>query len=258
MPFTVSHVAAALPLRRLNLVWSAFVVGSMAPDFPYIVGNIAYRSLGHQFPGVIVFTLPASIFALWLFHAALKRPAVTLLPSGMQQRLRGQLGDFKFGGPARFMAILFAIALGIATHLVWDAFTHAHSWPWWHWAWLQRRVKIPVLGQMPTYMALQYASTILGLVALGIWVLLWYRNTPPKPALGEAKAGSGPRIALIMIAVAIAVALVRAWLAIGVPKTLDATDAFMLTFGVTSIAIVFWEVLIYCVMISSHQTWTIS
>ena len=51
MPFTVSHVAAALPLRRLNLVWSAFVVGSMAPDFPYIVGTTDYRSLGHQFPG---------------------------------------------------------------------------------------------------------------------------------------------------------------------------------------------------------------
>ena len=129
MPFTVSHVAAALPLRRLNLVWSAFVVGSMAPDFPYIVGTTEYRSLGHQFPGVIEFTLPASLFALWLFHAAIKRPAATLLPGGMQQRLHAELGDFKFGGPARFMAILFSMALGIATHVVWDAFTHPFSWP---------------------------------------------------------------------------------------------------------------------------------
>ena len=156
-----------------------------------------------------------------------------------------------------FMAILFAIALGIATHLVWDALP-TNILAMVALAVAATQVKIPVLGHVPTYMALQYASTILGLVALGIWVLLWYRNTPPKPALGKAKAGSGPRIALIMIAVAIAVALVRAWLAIGVPKTLDATDAFMLTFGVTSIAIAFWEVLIYCVMISSHQTWTIS
>ena len=73
---------------------------------------------------MIEFTLPASLFALWVFHAAIKRPVVTLLPSGMQQRLRGQLGDFNFGGPARFMAILFSLVLGIATHVVWDAFTH--------------------------------------------------------------------------------------------------------------------------------------
>ena len=75
MPFTLSHVAAVLPFRRLNLVWSAFVVGSMAPDFPYIVGSTDYRGLGHEFPGVIEFTLPASILALWLFHVAIKRPA---------------------------------------------------------------------------------------------------------------------------------------------------------------------------------------
>src|SRR5579862_3010542 len=105
MPFTVSHVAAALPFRRLNLVWSAFVVGSMAPDFPYIVGNTDYRSLGHAFPGVLEFTLPVSILALWVFHVAIKRPASTLLPRGVQQRLQDQLGAFKFGGPARFLAI---------------------------------------------------------------------------------------------------------------------------------------------------------
>ena len=255
MPFTVSHVAAALPLRRLNLVWSAVVVGSMAPDVPYIVGTPHYRSLGHQFPGVIEFTLPASLFALWLFHAAIKRPVVTLLPSGMQQRLRGQLGPFEFGGPARFIAILFSLALGITTHVVWDAFTHPFVWPWWSWVWLQRWVRVPLLGPMPRYMTLQYASTVIGLVALGIWVLLWYRKTAPQPVVGAAKAKSGPWIALTMIAVATVAALVRAWLVIGTPKNQHSADVFLLVFGVTGIALVFWEVLIYCLMISSHQTW---
>lgn len=258
MPFTVSHVAAVLPLRKLNLVWSALVVGSMAPDLPYIVGTTNYRSLGHQFPGIIEFTIPASIFALWLFHAAIKRPAVTLLPIGMQQRLRGQLGEFKFGGPARFVTILFSLALGIATHVVWDAFTHPFAWPEWRWLWLQRWVKIPLLGPMPMYMALQYASTVIGLVALGTWVLLWYRHTAPQPVVSAAKAQSGPWIALTMVAVAIVAGFLRAWLVIGVPKDQHTADVFLLVFGVTGIALVFWEVLIYCVMISSHQTWTIS
>ena len=107
-------------------------------------------------------------------------------------------------------------------------------------------------------MALQYASTVIGLVALGIWLLLWYRNTPPKAVAGAAKARSGPWIALTMVAMAIAAGFLRAWLVEGMPKSLHMADPFLLVFGVTSIALVFWEVLIYCVMISSHQTWTIS
>jgi hypothetical protein len=108
------------------------------------------------------------------------------------------------------------------------------------------------------YMVLQYASTVIGLVALGIWVLFWYRNTAPVPAAGAATAKSGPLIALTMVAAATVAALIRAWLAIGMPKSLDMADSFLLVFGVTGIALVFWEVLIYCVLISSHQTWTIS
>lgn len=258
MPFTLSHAAAALPLRRLNLVWSAFLIGSMAPDFPYIIGNTDYRSLGHAFPGVIEFTLPVSILALWVFHVAIKRPGSTLLPRGVRQRLQGQLGAFKFGGPARFLAILFSIVLGIATHLAWDTFTHPLNWLWWRWAWMQKAVKFPVIGQVPMYETLQYGSSLIGLAALGIWVLLWYRKTAPTPLAGTANGDSGPLIALTMIAVATVVGFVRAGLVIGAPKNLDMADTFMLVFGVTGIALVFWQVLIYCIMISSHQTWTLS
>src|SRR5271169_207911 len=117
MPLTVAHAAAALPLRRLNLVWSAFLVGSIAPDFPYVVGSIKYRPLGHDFPGVVLFTLPMSFVVLWFFHVAIKRPVAGLLPIAVQQRLDRQLGEFKFGCIARFSSIVFSIILGIATHL---------------------------------------------------------------------------------------------------------------------------------------------
>jgi Domain of unknown function (DUF4184) len=258
MPFTVSHAAAALPLRRLNLVWSAFVVGSMAPDFPYVVGTTDYRALGHQFPGVIEFTLPAAIFALWVFHVAIKRPAVKLLPIGIQQRLHDHLGDFQFGGPGRFVAILFSLVLGITTHLVWDAFTHPFTWPWRRWILLQTEVKVPLVGPMPTYRTLQYASTAIGLAALAIWVLLWYRNTEPALSVRGASPKSGSKLAITMVAIGAVAGLIRAWLVIGLPKNMETADIFLLVFGVTSIALVFWQVLIYCLMILSHQTWTIS
>ena len=82
MPFTVSHAAAVLPFRKLNLVWSAFIIGSMAPDFPYIIGKVDYRGFGHHFPAVVWFTIPAAFFALWMFHNVIKRPIVGMMPVG--------------------------------------------------------------------------------------------------------------------------------------------------------------------------------
>ena len=178
MPFTVSHAAAVLPFRRLNLVWSAFIVGSMAPDFLYIVGSTEFRQIGHRFPGVLWFTLPASLFALWFFHAVVKRPIIGLLPAGMQQRLRDQMGPFHFGGAARFGAILFSIAFGIATHVFWDSLTHPFTWIWWHVPWLEQWVPLPLFGVTPMFEILQYISTFVGLLALLLWCIAWYRRTP--------------------------------------------------------------------------------
>ena len=252
MPFTVAHAAAALPLRKLNLVWSAFLVGSMAPDFPYVIGTIKYRSLGHEFPGVLLFTLPASFVVLWLFHIAIKRPVAGLLPIGVQERLSGQLGEFKFGGMARFPAIAFSIILGIATHLVWDSFTHPNTWPGRHWAWLHSWIDLPVAGWTPLSMILQYGSTLIGLFALGVWVLLWYGNTAPDTDMASrSQIRSRVWLAILMFAIAVAAGLLRAWLLTRmVPRNIHHWDWFLLQFGVTAIAVAFWELLFYCLILT--------
>ena len=93
MPFTVSHAAAVLPFRKLNLVWSAFIVGSMAPDFPYIVGNADYRSTWATASRACwTSRFPPLLVALWLFHNVIKRPVVGLLPVRLPARLRGRAG----------------------------------------------------------------------------------------------------------------------------------------------------------------------
>lgn len=255
MPFTVAHAAAALPFRKLNLVWSAFLVGSMAPDFPYVIGTTQYRALGHAYPGVLLFTLPASFAALWFYHFALKRPVAGLLPIGMQRRLNGELGEFNFGGFRRISAITFSIVLGIATHLLWDSITHAHTWLWLHIAWLRRWLDLPIAGWTPVFMVLQYASTVLGLFALVVWILLWYRDTG---SVTEATAlppmTSRVSLAVTIFAIAIAAGVLRAWLMIGMlPRTLYHFDWFMLNFAVTAIAVAFWELLFYCLVMTSCQ-----
>jgi uncharacterized protein DUF4184 len=255
MPFTVAHVAAALPFRRWNLVWSAFVIGSVAPDFPYVIGSVKYRALGHHFPGVVLFTLPISFVVLWFFHFAIKKPVAGLLPIGVQQRLNGQLDDFKFGGATRILAVAFSIVLGIATHLVWDSFTHTYTWPWHHLPVLQSWIDLPVVGLAPTYMVLQYASTLLGLLALVIWVFLWYRTTEPDGEMAlQSPVRSRVSLAVIMFAIAVGMGLMRAWLLIGeMPRTIHNWDWFMLNFGVTAIAAGFWELIVYCLLATSRQ-----
>jgi len=260
MPFTVSHAAAVLPLRKLNLISSAFIVGSMAPDFPYIIGNTGYRGLGHQFPGLIEFTIPASLLALWLFHKVIKRPVVGLLPAAMQERLRGQTGDFKFGSASRFLAILASISLGILSHVLWDSFTHAYTWPWRQFAWLRGFVHVPfVHHRLQVFAALQYSSTIVGMLGLAIWVVLWYRRSAPAimvPSKSLPKSRFG--LAVAMFALAAIAGTVRAALLIGPPANMVGADRFLLVCGVTSLAAAFWQLLFYCVLVSSYQVWAIS
>jgi Domain of unknown function (DUF4184) len=254
MPFTVAHAAAALPFRKFNLAWSAFLVGSMAPDFPYVVGNIRYRALGHAFPGVLLFMLPASFAALWFYHRAIKRPIAGLLPIGMQQRLNDELGEFTFGGTRRFLAITFSIILAIATHLLWDSFTHSRTWPWLYFTRLQSWIDVPLVGWTPMIMILQYASTLPGILALAVWMLLWYRDTPPVTEAGSLPHQFRIALTVLMFAIALAAGLWRAWMLPGmIPGTIHHWDRFLLHFSVTTMAVAFWELLFYSLLTTSRE-----
>ena len=254
MPFTVAHAAAALPLRRFNLVWSAFLVGSMAPDFPYVIGSIRYRSLGHDFPGVVLFTLPASFAALWFYHWAIKKPMAGLLPIGMQQRLKTNWESSGSVAADECWQSRVSIILGIATHLVWDSFTHAHTWPWLHFPWLRYAIKVPLVGWMSTFMFLQYASTFVGSFALGVWILCGIARRP-----GSVLASLPPPQVARLAGCKHVCHSDRGRTAAGVAAhrrhapTINHWDWFMLNFSVTALAVAFWELLFYCLFMTLRQ-----
>ncbi len=258
MPFTVSHAAAVLPFRKLNLVWSAFIIGSMAPDFPYVIGNAYYRSIGHHFPGVVEFTLPTSLIVLWFFHNVIKQPVVGLLPVGFQQRLRGEMGEFHFGGLRRFLRILASVALGVLTHIVWDSFTHSGRFAYRHMPWLRGSTHVPFVGVMPIPAALQYSSSILGLVVLAVWVWFWYKRTPVPDSVARSRPNSRFALAVTMVVAAGMIGLLRALIVVGMPAFRSNANHFLLVFGVTSLALAFWQLLFYCVLVSTHQMWTLN
>jgi hypothetical protein len=184
---------------------------------------------------------------------------IGLLPAAVQQRVRSQAGDFKFGGASRFLAILGSISLGILSHVVWDSFTHPYTWPWRQFVWLRSFVHIPfVHHRLQVFAALQYISTIVGMLALAIWVALWYRRSDPVvrvPLKSPPRSRFG--LAVAMFAIAAIAGTVRAALLIGPPASVLGADHFLLVCGVTSLAAAFWQLLFYCVLVSSYQVWTL-
>ncbi|MFG3056498.1 DUF4184 family protein [Kitasatospora sp. NPDC048239] len=187
MPFTFSHPAAVLPLLRLAgergpLVASALVAGSMAPDVPFFAESLLPGAYGHgglthrwwAVPTVDV-AIAGALVAGW--HGLLRGPLVALLPerwAGPAEALTAPRGGG--GGAAWFAA---SAAVGAATHVGWDAFTH------------EGRLGVsllPVLEHkvagLPLYTALQYGSSALALAALAGYAGRVVRATEPvRPEL---------------------------------------------------------------------------
>lgn len=207
MPFTLSHAAASLPFRRFKPVWPALVIGTFAPDLQYFIQLSDEDRSGHHFPDVFFFTLPAALGALWLFERVVKAPAIELLPSGWQRRLQDKIAPLSFGGWRQLGRILFWIAIGTLTHLVWDQFTHSHTRMSALWPLLSEHLSVPLKHTSTVAGVLQDASTILGLLALCLWCAAWYRRTPPALKTRAPELPSLTKLCVISTMLLVAIAL---------------------------------------------------
>jgi hypothetical protein len=254
VPFTLAHAAAALPFRRWRLVPSALVIGTFAPDFEYLLRFSARGRFGHTLAGSFILTLPLALLVLWIFHALVKRPTVALLPEPIQRRLQDHLDEFRFGGAARFLLIIASILLGIATHLLWDSFTHSATWPYQHWSVLRQPFTLPIVGPIPLYKILQHGSTIAGMGILSAWLVRWYRTTQPSAQLRK-QLSSRRRAGVITVVTTVALvgAVVRAVSEAGVPTGHSAFNKFVVQAVVTAMALVWWQLVAYGFAVSERQ-----
>jgi hypothetical protein len=247
MPFTPSHVAAAFPFRRSRLVWSALIVGTMAPDFEYFLRLAPEGRHGHSLPGVFFLTLPLAIVTLWLFHKFVKVPFVELMPACLERRLIPYTMKFRFGGATRFAMIVASILVGVLTHLVWDSFTHPNGRAVLQWPLLRRHVHMPFFGGAPVYKLLQYASTIFGLAFLLVWLAAWYLSADVS-SLPPARESAWPTRKIMTLVAIIAVAGIGAFIAAlanaGMPQNLRAVPHFLVPFVVAAIALLWWELVL--------------
>jgi hypothetical protein len=178
MPFTISHAAAALPVGALSksrLPLAALMIGSMSPDFAYLLPVEYSRLETHSLVGLFSFCLPLGL-AIWLcFVTLLERPTLAFLPDAWRTRIPRTVLS------AREMVMAaIAVVVGALTHLVWDAFTHSstpvvEAFP----GFRDNFLDIGSL-RIPVYYVLQIASSVFGLVVLGHWALN-IRRRPQLP-----------------------------------------------------------------------------
>jgi len=179
MPFTLAHPAAILPLARRvrTLVLSALVVGSVVPDFEYVLPLGVARTSSHSLAGLFLFCLPVGFAVYLLWHLWFKRPVAALLPAAIGARLPASTDR---GLPDASAALVSACLLaGATTHLLWDSFTHANGRMVQSLAWLQRPVFTIEHVPIAVYLLLQHASTLLGLGVIAFAAAHALRATPP-------------------------------------------------------------------------------
>ena len=173
MPFTFSHPAIILPLKRWvhKLSLSALIIGSTTPDFEYFINMKMKGSWGHSWEGLLWFNLPIGLVLYLLWHSAVKKPLIENLPVPIKARMQP---DYHFDGVAwlkqRWLWVILSLLMGSASHILWDGFTHAHTWATPYLPFLQYYWSI--LGyDVAAYSLFQHGSTLLGgLILMGVLI----------------------------------------------------------------------------------------
>ncbi len=127
MPYTISHVAVAVPVSRLLArmrILSAVVIGSMVPDFGYLMPTRPARFETHSVLALATFCLPVGLLSYWIFQRLMKTPLMSILPDQAYLRWRPYAAPASWGSLRQWLLAVGGVLGGAVAHLAWDAFTH--------------------------------------------------------------------------------------------------------------------------------------
>lgn len=190
------------------------MTGSLAPDFHYFLNLWPHGHFTHSIRGIFVFSLPVGLALLWIFQRIMKLPLISLAPQTHQARLVAFASPFRWGPFSRFLLILFALMVGIGSHVVWDAFTHGHGFFVRNVPDLQSPAFEEFGTDRPVWNLLQHGSTLLGMAVLPLWYWLWLRRAPRQevPAYLRLKTSWKRWISASILILAGSTALADAWI----------------------------------------------
>lgn len=152
----------------------------MAPDILYFLRvNIAVdRKYGHEFPGCIFFSLPAAIILWMLWRWLLRDAVIALLPAEEQQKWVSYQQPFDARRVRDWSMVLVAVAIGIASHIFLDSFSHREGWGVEHIGFLTTTSVRLANRQLAAFKLVQYFGSLIGLAVLGLWYLWWSEHVP--------------------------------------------------------------------------------
>ncbi len=210
MPWTFSHPAAVLPLRRIcpvPLDFSALVIGSMVPDLGYYLFYSKMASLAHSFLGSFLVCLPIGL-VLWVVFRLLRKPFCFVLPQPHRGALAGFAATPLSLHPRTLIIAAVSVLLGAWTHIIWDSFTH-YTWVVKQMPLLRESVFQVSTVKFPLYLMLQHLSTLVGAAVLIATYCSWLR-LHRSSAVESFTAGANDRWRYLLLIGIAALALVIA------------------------------------------------
>ena len=159
----------------------------MSPDLPYFLphGGSIPRFVTHNALSIVTWDLVLGL-AMWMIWRALAPSLHDMAPTPVRARWH-----LPAGAPPLWWSVALAVMIGAATHVAWDALTHAGP--------LSSSIDALTAtypsprGPMAGYRYLQYASGAVGL-ALVLWAGFRSPATGPTPRRQPALAALAPAV----------------------------------------------------------------
>jgi hypothetical protein len=193
MPFTLAHPAVVLPLHaRWRAGFWGLVAGSLGPDIPYFLPSRIGEALPktHTVLGAATVAAPLALLLLVVVVAG-RRVLVAPLWGAFRSSVEATLGGI-LRQPSAWLHLIPAAIIGAEIHLLWDSFTHKEGWMVLHLPALVHDVS-PVAGHpLKLFRALQYVSSVLGMVAILAWCRARLTRDTGGPAGAAGPAGWRP------------------------------------------------------------------
>ncbi|WP_373874586.1 DUF4184 family protein [Capnocytophaga catalasegens] len=165
MPFTFSHPAIIIPLRKY-LSFTGLIIGSMSPDFEYFIRMNMKGQYGHSLIGLLYFCLPISLCICFVFHNIVKDTLINNLPYFLQKRFI-VVKNFSWNNYFRknWKIVIISICIGAFSHIFWDSFTHKTGFFVERYSFLQSSFYL-FSTKIYIYKILQHLSTCIGAIVL--------------------------------------------------------------------------------------------
>lgn len=179
MPFTFAHPLYAAPLKLAKpglFSLTGLVLGSMSPDFEYFIALEPHQTFGHSGMGLLLQAIPLSLLLAFLFHGLIKKPLAEHLPRlfGLQHKAiwLTEHYSWRMSRWRDWAVFILSVAIGFASHVLLDAFTHVSGYFVMQWPLLTE-----TLFGYPVYKLLQHGLSLAGLMFFGVMAIVWLRRS---------------------------------------------------------------------------------